>query len=90
MQKVESGATTVLTDAKIRAIRRSEKGQLEVRDKAVPGLRIRVGVTGSKTCVLRKSVAGRYRNITLGCYGDRFGLVEARKKARQLLSDIEL
>lgn len=90
MQKVEPGAVTVLTDAKIRAIRRPDKGQWEVRDKAVPGLRVRVGASGSKTFVLRKSVAGRYRNITLGRYGDRFGLVEARKKARQLLSDIEL
>lgn len=89
MQKVEPGDTTVLTDAKIRAIRRPEKGQIEVRDKAVPGLRVRVGVTGSKAFVLRKSVAGRYRNITLGRYCDRFGLAEARKKARQLLSDIE-
>jgi integrase len=89
MQKVEPGTTTVLTDAKIRDIRRPAKGQIEVRDKAVPGLRVRVGVSGTKTFVLRKSVAGRYRNITLGRYCDRFGLAEARKKARQLLSDIE-
>lgn len=89
MQKVEPGTTIVLTDAKIRDIRRPEKGQIEVRDKTVPGLRVRIGVSGTKTFVLRKSVAGRYRNITLGRYCDRFGLTEARKKARQLLSDIE-
>jgi integrase len=86
--KVERSAATILTDAKILAIRRPEKGQVEVRDKAVPGLRIRVGATG-KTFVLRKTDAGRYRNITLGRYCERFGLAEARKKARLLLSDIE-
>lgn len=88
--KVERSAATILTDAKILAIRRPEKGQVEVRDKSVPGLRIRVGASGSRTFVLRKTVAGRYRNITLGRYCERFGLAEARKKARQLLSDIEL
>lgn len=88
--KVEPSAATILTDAKILGIRRPEKGQVEVRDKSVPGLRIRVGASGSRTFVLRKTVAGRYRNITLGRYCERFGLAEARKKARQLLSDIEL
>jgi integrase len=47
-------------------------------------------VTGVRTFVLRKRVAGRYRNITIGRFNDRFGLAEARKKARQILSDIEL
>jgi hypothetical protein len=88
--KVERSAATILTDAKILAIRPPEKGQVEVRDKSVPGLRIRVGASGSRTFVLRKTVAGRNRNITLGRYCERFGLAEARKKARQLLSDIEL
>lgn len=81
---------TILTDAKILAIRRPSEGQIEVRDQSVPGLRIRVGVTGSRTFVLRKHVVGRYRNITLGRFSERFGLAEARKKARQLLSDIEM
>lgn len=90
MSKVEARTPIILTDAKILAIRRPEKVQIEVRDKSVPGLRLRVGVTGAKTFILRKSVVGRYRNITLGRYSDRFGLAEARKKARQILSDIEL
>lgn len=88
--KVARSAATILTDAKILAIRRPENGQVEVRDKSVPGLRIRVGASGARTFVLRKTVAGRYRNITLGRYCERFGLAEARKKARQLISDIEL
>ena len=78
-----------LTDAKIRGIRPPASGQLEVVDRAVPGLRLRVGVSGAKSFVLRKRVAGRYRNITLGRYSERLGLAEARKKARALLSDIE-
>lgn len=90
MQRIKPGSITVLTDAKILAIQRPGTGQIEVRDKAVPGLRVRVGVTGTRTFVLRKSVAGRYRNITLGRFCDRFGLADARKKARQLISDIEL
>jgi integrase len=81
---------TILTDAKIMAIRRPREGQVEVRDQSVPGLRIRVGVSGTRTFMLRKNVAGRYRNITLGRFSTRFGLAEARKKARQLLSDIEM
>src|SRR5690606_19737076 len=89
MQKVEPGTITILTDAKIRAITKPEKGQVEIRDKSVPGLRIRVGSSGARAFVLRKTVAGRYRNITLGRYCERFGLAEARKKARQLISDIE-
>lgn len=89
MQKVEPGTITILTDAKIRAITKPDKGQVEVRDKSVPGLRIRVGSSGARAFVLRKTVAGRYRNITLGRYCERFGLAEARKKARQLISDIE-
>jgi integrase len=90
MPQVPVDPLTNLTDAKIRALPRPACGQIEVRDKAVPGLRVRVGTTGTKSFVVRKRVVGRYRNIMLGRYSERFGLAEARKKARQLLSDIEL
>lgn len=79
----------VLTDAKIRGLQAPPSGQIEVKDKQVPGLRIRVGSAGTRTFVLRKRIAGKYRNVTLGRYSDRFGLAEARKKARQILSDLE-
>jgi hypothetical protein len=85
-----STETTILTDAKIKALPRPKSGQAEIRDKTVPGLRVRIGAAGTKTFVLRKTVAGRYRNVTLGRYSEQFGLAEARKKARQILSDIEL
>ena len=89
MSKVAPPEPVILTDAKIRDLRRPRSGQIEVRDKSVPGLRVRVGTSGTKSFVLRKRVAGKYRNIALGRFSDRFGLAEARKKARQLLSDIE-
>jgi integrase len=80
----------VLTDAKIKALRPPASGQAEIIDKAVPGLRVRIGVSGAKSFVLRKRVAGKYRNITLGRYSERLTLADARKKARTLLSDIEI
>jgi len=89
MSKVAPPEPTILTDAKIRDLRRPKSGQIEVRDKSVPGLRVRVGTSGMKSFVLRKRVAGKYRNIAIGRFSDRFGLAEARKKARQVLSDIE-
>jgi integrase len=85
-----STESTILTDAKIKALRRPESGQAEIRDKSVPGLRVRIGAAGTKTFVLRKTVVGRYRNVTLGRYSEQFGLAQARRKARQILSDIEL
>jgi integrase len=51
---------------------------------------LRVGVSGVKTFMLRKRVAGKSRNITLGRYSERMTLNDARKKARQILSDVEM
>jgi hypothetical protein len=85
-----SKGSAALTDAKIRALRPPESGQAEYLDAIVPGLRLRVGVSGAKSFVLRKRVAGKYRNITLGRYSERLPLAEARKRARQILSDVEI
>ena len=85
-----SKGSSGLTDAKIKALRPPESGQVEVADAVVPGLRLRIGVSGAKSFVLRKRVAGKYRNITLGRYSERLPLSEARKKARQILSDVEI
>lgn len=78
-----------LTDAKIAALKPPASGQVEYPDKLVAGLRVRSGSTGAKTFILRKRVGGKLKNITLGRYGPRFGLAEARKKARGLLVDID-
>lgn len=79
-----------LTDSKIQGLKAPESGQVEYPDAQVPGLRLRVGSSGTKTFILRKRVAGRYRNLTLDRYHERrFTLADARKKARALISDIE-
>lgn len=78
-----------LTDAKLKGLKPPLKGQAEHSDSDVPGLRARIGTTGAITFILRKRVAGRIRNFTIGRYGGRFGLAEARKKARALISDLE-
>lgn len=81
--------TGSLTDPKILGIKPPLSGQVEYGDTIVPGLRLRVGTRGTKTFILRKRVAGRNRNITLGHFGERMLVSDARKKARQILSDIE-
>ncbi|KRA84226.1 hypothetical protein ASD76_09645 [Altererythrobacter sp. Root672] len=79
-----------LTDSKIAGLKAPAKGQAEYADGDVPGLRVRVGASGTKTFILRKRVAGKPVNITLGRYQPpRFGLKAARAKARTLISDIE-
>jgi len=81
--------TALLTDAKIAGLKPPESGQIEISDAKVPGLRLRVGTTGAKTFIVRKRIGERTRNITLGRYGPRFGLADARKKARSVINDIE-
>lgn len=78
-----------LTDAKLSALKPPAAGQIEIRDAVVPGLRVRVGVSGGRTFIVRKRIGDRVKTITLGRYSSRFGLADARKKARSLLSDIE-
>lgn len=79
-----------LTDAKIKGLKAPASGQVEHADSDVPGLRVRIGASGVKTFILRKRIAGKLRNITLGRYDERrFGLAAARRKARVLVSDIE-
>lgn len=80
---------TKLTDAKLKGLKPPATGQSELSDSDVPGLRVRIGKGGAMTFILRKRAAGRMKNITVGRYGPRFGLGEARKKARALISDLE-
>lgn len=79
-----------LTDAKIKGLSAPKTGRVEVADKVVSGLRIRVGSSGTKTFIVRKRIGGRVANVTVGRFHDtRFTLADARKKARTLLNDIE-
>ncbi len=56
-------------------------------DALVPGLRIRVGPSGSKTFTLRTRIAGKPVNLTLGRY-PTLTLARARDRARTALADI--
>ena len=78
-----------ITDAKIQGLKPPASGQIEIGDAVVSGLRVRIGSTGTKTFILRKRIGGKLKNVTLGRYSARFTLADARKKARNLLVDIE-
>lgn len=77
-----------LTDAKIAGLKPPESGRVEIIDKTVPGLRVRIGASGVVSFIVRKRVGGLIKNVTLGRYGPRFGLADARKAARTALSDL--
>lgn len=78
-----------LTDAKIAGLKAPTAGQIELADGIVPGLRLRMGASGIKTYILRKRVQGKWLNVTIGRHGQSFTLAHARKKARDLLVDVE-
>ena len=78
-----------LTDAKIAGLKAPAAGQIELADGIVPGLRLRMGASGIKTYILRKRVHGKWLNVTIGRHGPSFTLAHARKKARDLLVDVE-
>lgn len=70
-------------------MKRPSSGQVEIIDKTVPGLRVRIGQSGKPSFIIRKRVGGKIRVITLGQYGARFSLADARKAARSALSDLD-
>lgn len=78
-----------LTDAKIKSLTPPQSGRIEVVDAIVPGLRVRLGRSGKKSFAIRKRVGSKIKNISIGRYGPNFGLADARKKARVILSDLE-
>lgn len=78
-----------LTDAKIAGLKAPEHGQVEIIDKTVPGLRVRIGKSGKPSFIVRKRVGGKIKVVTLGQYGPRFTLSDARKAARTALSDLD-
>jgi len=78
-----------LTDARIAGLKAPASGQVEFADGIVPGLRLRIGASGIKAYILRKRVQGKWLNITIGRHGPNFSLANARRKARDLLVDVE-
>ena len=78
-----------LTDARIAGLKAPVTGQIELADSIVTGLRLRMGASGIKTYILRKRVQGKWLNVTIGRHGPSFTLANARRKARDLLVDVE-
>ncbi|OYX64933.1 MAG: integrase [Novosphingobium sp. 32-60-15] len=78
-----------LTDARIAGLKAPATGQMELADGIVPGLRLRMGASGIKTYILRKRVQGKWLNVTIGRHSPNFTLANARRKARDLLVDVE-
>lgn len=61
----------------------------EARDALIPGLHIRVSVTGAKVWYVGTRIDGRVRRIRLGPY-PLLSLADARKAAASLLRDVQL
>lgn len=78
-----------LTDSKVQSFKPPKAGRVEYQDEGCPGLRLRIGSSGTKTFIVRKRTGDKVVNVTIGRYGPRLGLAEARKRARSLLSDLE-
>lgn len=79
-----------LTDAKILGLKAPPSGQVEILDAKVPGLRLRLSAGGARAFVIRKRIGGKIRVVTIGRYGPRLSLADARKKARDILNDLEV
>lgn len=78
-----------LTDAKLKGLKPPASGQVEIADTNVQGLRAVIGGSGIITFVIRKRIGGKWRKVTVGRYGPRLTLAQARANARQILTDIE-
>ena len=77
-----------LTDMNIQELE-VRSSRYEVSDLVMNGLRVRVGVTGAKTFILRKRIGRRIFNVTIGRHGEGgFGLRSARQRAARLLREI--
>lgn len=81
---------TPLSDEFIAETSCPDTGHLELRDFAVPGLRLRIKSTGKKSFVLRKRVGQHVRAIQIGHFDpEDFLLGDARAKALAILSSID-
>lgn len=75
-----------LTDLKIKKLRPSKTGRIEIPDGKFPGLSIRVSKTGVKTFTLRTRIQGEQIRLSLGHY-PYISLAEARARAYQAVAD---
>ncbi len=80
---------SVLTDAKIRALKPVSNKQLDISDEKIPGFGIRVSPKGTKTFSLVYRFDARQRRLNLGRY-PILSLSEARKAAQAALREVSL
>ncbi len=78
-----------LTPKSIDALPPATGKRYEVHDTLLPGLHLRVSATGGKVFGVSRRVDGRMKRIRIGAY-PIVSLADAREKARDILSDIEL
>ena len=52
-----------LTDSKIKSLAPPKSGRKEVLDAVVPGLRVRLGRSGTKSFVLRKRIGSNAKEV---------------------------
>lgn len=62
--------------------------RLEFRDELMPGLVLRISLSGTKTFCLHKRINEKMRRLTIGRF-PILSLAEARERVRQILYDIE-
>ena len=62
--------------------------RLDFRDDLMPGLVLRVSVSGTKTFCLHRRINGKMRRLTIGRFGI-LSLAEARERVRQVLYEVE-
>ncbi len=76
-------ARKALTTASIKSVRRPRRGQKEVADGVVRGLRYRISSTNVRSYVLSYRVAGKLTRKLIGYY-PKMDLAEARRLAQEI------
>lgn len=77
-----------LTTKFIEGQKPNPKKRLDFRDELMPGLVLRVSMSGTKTFCLHKRINGKMSRLTVGRFGV-VSLAEARERVRQILYEIE-
>ncbi|MGZ2258883.1 tyrosine-type recombinase/integrase [Roseobacter sp. A03A-229] len=77
-----------LTTKFIEGVKPDPSKRLEFRDELMPGLKLRISTSGTKTFCLHKRINGKMRRLTIGRF-PVMSLAEARERVRQVLYDIE-
>jgi integrase len=80
---------TTLTAKSVQAAKPPAEGRLELGDRLVSGLTLRVTASGVRTWTVTYRIAGRLRRFTLGS-ADVLSLADARERARTALAKAAL